>query len=65
MKTIRDWFETIADSDIRKRAIKNTSKHVLNIEKPSLGIALSSAFAWTETPEGYAYWIDIYLTTQK
>lgn len=58
MKTKRQWLEGIKDKKVRKQALKNTSRKVLNNEyvDRSLNSALAGAFVWANTPEGHDYW---------
>lgn len=60
VKTIRAWFEELPD-DIKEKAFKNTKKHDLSGKSNSLSNALGASFRWSETPEGYDYWENIYL----
>lgn len=54
-KTIRQWFETIKDYDVKNRALLNCPSFNIDKKVENLCYALMS-FAWTDTPEGYKYW---------
>ena len=56
MKTVKEWFESIKDEDIRRRALANCDASELEDEEPSLHEALLVGFLWGKTPEGVAYW---------
>lgn len=59
-KNIKEWLETIEDSEIKEKALKNFSKQgIFNSVQSSLVHAIESAFVWSETPEGSKYWISI------
>jgi hypothetical protein len=55
-KTIKEWFETIEDPEIRAKAFANTRPCDLKIESYSLWGSLPNAFIWISSPEGYEYW---------
>ena len=57
-KTIREWFKKLPVK-IRRKAIKNTLRNwpdSLNSKKKSLKYALTNAFPWKKSPEGFEYW---------
>jgi hypothetical protein len=58
-KTIRQWFETIADPQIREAAIYNAEtcdRNTINSTPNSLSDAIQAGFLWHETFEGTSYW---------
>lgn len=59
MKTVKQWLETIADEEIREKALRN-ARHTLTIdfECEDMETALNS-FTWEYTEEGYCYWSNI------
>jgi hypothetical protein len=56
-KTIREWFNTLP-ADQCKKAIKN-SGDILEMKVSSLAGAISAAFEWAKSPEGFDYWANI------
>lgn len=62
MKTIRQWLETIADKEIREKAIRyaeNESITTLHERYDTLDYALLAAFWFDKTDEGFEYWENI------
>lgn len=63
MKTVKEWLETIADENVRNRAISLTEAH--HAPTLSVGIAvdlhnaLSMSFVWADTEEGHDFWRNI------
>jgi hypothetical protein len=55
-KTIKEWFETIEDPEIRAKAIANTNPDRLALSNDSLVSSLYDAFAWNRSPEKHQYW---------
>lgn len=60
MKTIKQWFETFEDAEIRKRALDNME----NLEKDKLepnniNDALDWGFCWRYSEEGHNFWLYI------
>lgn len=55
-KTIREWFETIKNKDVRQRAFANTNEDRLEHSASKFSYALSFAFTWASTKEGHKYW---------
>ena len=58
-KTAQEWFETIKDEQIKKRAIANINPFFSEELHGSLHNALGNAFIWAETPEKYDYWQNV------
>lgn len=58
MKTIKDWLNTIADDEIREKALKYCL-HDDVTEPESLSDAIKCAFDWLGSPEGLFYWVKI------
>ncbi len=56
MKTIREWYETVENQDIRRSLIFNLHIGKAELEKPTLRAAVLSGFAWDDTPQGHKYW---------
>ena len=62
-KTITEWLMMLP-VEYRRRAIYNY--HIENIERDfssdimgSFSNALSNAFSWIDTPEGYVFWEEV------
>lgn len=55
MKTVLEWLHTIKEDDIREKALNNANR-CLDVQKPTLRIALVNAFIWDSTPEGADFW---------
>lgn len=58
MKTIKDWLNTIADKEIRERALRNCTSYDFT-PVDSLAEAIIGGFVWSSTPEGNDYWSNI------
>lgn len=57
-KTIKEWLSEL-DSPYREQALENMDKDIPytgDRKVESIKGALSGAFMWHETPEGYNYW---------
>jgi hypothetical protein len=63
-KTVKEWFETIEDPEIRAKAFANTAPYVLKRFKTSLGGGLATAFVWEDSPERHNYWDDFVTTLE-
>jgi hypothetical protein len=61
-RTIKEWFDTIEDPEIRDKAITNTNPWDLEVKTIALGYSLRVAFSWKYSPEKYEYW-DNFMTT--
>jgi hypothetical protein len=59
-KTIKEWFLSIEDPEIRNRALNNMNPERSNKIKGSLRGALAHAFLWSESNEGESFWDKIY-----
>jgi hypothetical protein len=59
-KTIKEWFWSIEDPEIRNRALNNMNPETSNKIKDSLRGALTHAFLWSESNEGGLFWEKIY-----
>jgi hypothetical protein len=55
-KTIKEWFLSIEDPEIRNRALNNMDDKDRDRIVESLEKALENGFEWNPTPEGYEYW---------
>jgi hypothetical protein len=67
MKTFKEWFELLP-KDIAQKAIENTNNEMsvhLDRKIGALSSALSLAFNWTETDEGFGYWYDLFVECDK
>jgi hypothetical protein len=56
LKTISQWFDLVADQEIREKLYKNTKEHILMTCVESLDEAINQAFTWLLTPEGSDFW---------
>ena len=68
MKTTLDHFKEHLTPEELERAVKNTPKNQLNYKTETQSQALSGAFNWHYSTEGYDYWDAIYarlLNNQK
>ena len=63
MKTIKQWFETFEDAEIRKRALDNMVEEWGSVEQKGIRSSLLGGFDWANTKEGVGYWKKIYTTT--
>ena len=60
-KTVREWLSLIADPIIREKAIANfEARPRFDGDCKSINAAISLAFCWGDTAEGYDYWERIY-----
>lgn len=58
-KTTKEWLESLPEPH-RIEAIQNTDPEILASDSiKTFDNALSGAFAWKETPQGYGYWSDL------
>ena len=55
-QSIKQWFETIEDPEIRANAIANTSANRLKSQCTCLDNSLRLAFTWDKSPQGYKYY---------
>jgi len=60
LKKISEWFEQLPEK-IKIRAIKNTPEWNKLTDQPSLKSAISIAFDWGSSPEGWDYWNQVLL----
>lgn len=58
-KTNREWLSQL-EEPYRTQALVNTCMGNLKKSEESLERALISAFVWSETPQGHAYWKEIH-----
>lgn len=56
MKTVKEWFESIKDEDVRQKALANMLDSECNTPKTSLGNAIFGGFYWDKSKEGMNYW---------
>ena len=54
--TLRGWLETIPDAVIRESALRQLFARVASNQASSLPMALSSAFDWRLSDEGFDFW---------
>lgn len=62
-KTVKEWFETIEDNEVKEKALSNLDnpnaypypKEVCE----TLSEAILNGFSWRFTAEGYEYWDEI------
>jgi hypothetical protein len=63
MKTIREWLNELPE-DVRSKAVENVNAMMsgVTMEKltPTVKRAISSAFPWMPSNEGFDYWFKIY-----
>ena len=57
MKTIK-LIEKLKTAD-RARVLNNSTAEALDEDHPNLAEAVSLAFVWSKSPEGYTYWSDL------
>jgi len=62
-KTIEQWFQELPEP-YRTKALENCTSPIDNEMVGSMMDALASGFLWQDTPEGEAYWDDVFLTIQ-
>lgn len=60
MKTVKEWFESIKDEDVRRRALANCDPNYLHCECLSLATAIGVSFAWGDTDKNSDYWLEQY-----
>lgn len=58
-KTIHQWILTIEDHNIRRAILMRATQESLADSADTLYEAMSGAFDWSETKEGFAYWANI------
>jgi hypothetical protein len=59
-KTIREHLEDLDHPTIRARALANLWWEDAGTKKETLATALYQAFNWARSPEGPAYWYNVY-----
>lgn len=59
MKIVKEWFNDL-EEPYKKQALENTVEKSLKIIAESMTEALSSAFYWTDSPQGHDYWSNIF-----
>lgn len=57
-KTILEWFDEL-DEPYRSQAIANTKTEMLRNKDLTLIGALLGAFSWSESNEGFDYWVEL------
>lgn len=60
MKTVKEWFESIKDEDVRQRALANCMPDLIDTTDLSLDEALIRNIDFRNTPEGVDYWWEQY-----
>lgn len=65
MKTVREYLESIADPDIRERALRNIEKTKRGAIKGRNIAHAIDMFDWDESPEGYGYWYRLFNNPPK
>lgn len=58
-KTVQEWLFELPE-DIRTKVMANCDDWSLHLNAVSVGDALSKAFLWEDSAEGYDYWNEIY-----
>lgn len=58
-KTIKQWFESVADPKLRKELMDAMDKHNCNNKVGSLSSAIRCSFSWSSTKQGVRYWSKI------
>lgn len=56
MKTVEEWLEETLPEGLFKLAISNSTEETLKFETTNFSQALSAAFMWNKTPQGFTYW---------
>lgn len=64
-KTIKEWFESIQDPEIRQKALANMDEKEKDRKVGSLKEAIRIGFDWQPSPEGYVFWEDISLNYKQ
>lgn len=59
MKTVEEWLNLIPQYDIRTRALNNMYTRSKHNKRPSMYVAIGSAFNFNESKEGCSYWIKV------
>lgn len=59
-KTVREYLAEIPDPVIREQALKNLYKEYGQEWSTDIPAALSRAFWWHRSPQGYKYWHNIH-----
>ena len=54
MKTVKEWFESVSDIDIRQKLLNNMTDPSKACKTFSL--AVSFGFDWETSTEGWHYW---------
>ena len=63
MKTVKEWFESIKDEDVRQRALAcydGVCPHAVNLSH-----AIWIGFNWDATDEGINYWYAQMIRAEK
>lgn len=63
-KTYREWFNELPPA-IRDAAIKNTDIDLDENKSESMQYVIKSSFVWSSSPEGFAYWYDVYESVKE
>jgi hypothetical protein len=64
-KTVLQWLETIAEDEIRERAIVNAINQMVNDDPSDSLLDSIGAFIWADCKEPLMYWDDIYEIAKK
>jgi hypothetical protein len=59
-KTIKEWFDSIQDPEIRNKASRNLNNGVADLQVSSIKDAISSGINWESSKEGYDFWNTIH-----
>lgn len=62
-KSPKWWFDNYLPEPYRSQAISNWNG--ANGKEHSLANAINGGFVWTETPEGFHYWLTIHKSAFK
>ena len=66
-KTVKEWLSELEEPQ-RSQALANMETYCTmagDLPAKSLYLALSSAFVWSQAPEGYEYWSSFCFTLSK
>jgi hypothetical protein len=64
MKTTKEHLE-LFDEPFRTQALKNSDNDILNNKYLHPEEALLSSFNWGDSPEGFYYWDDYYISLEN
>lgn len=56
MKATKQWLKETLPENLYLSAIENSTEEILNIEVTNFSVAISGAFLWQKSKQGYTYW---------